>query len=1400
MKTIVFRRLVLLTLITMAFAQLAEASGGPANRVKGFDITRGNPQYRMVSSTDVCPLPPVITPFDYEYDCRNTTVSVYQATDQLTLGPGFASEDGANFVVQIVPPAYGVPQATNLTGTADANINWIQATAYDENGNVISDEKKFYDNNGRGIQTQAKVFYRAGASTTYTHVLASQPIRDAFGREAATTLPAPIDYADFSYRSNFLQRNTAGTVYNHQNFDISSSGNKTDNPDPLWDASSGTAVQGTLAWYYNKVNNWEPYTGETSYPFSRQTYYQDGTGNTKKLATAGDQLRMGLGREESGFITPVANELDFYLQVRNKYFVTTDLGALPASLQSQAMQVIARDANGREGVAIQDRSGKTMLTARAGTDQVVNNTVTVGGSANPDENIWYFRLMGSGGPVTITGGSFTLYDMNTEAALTSFTSGNTLSAGYYKLVNTGTSAISLSYSNGYADIGYNFYNQLGQLVASISPEGVKKLYGTGGNGLSNYATRSAIPFISLYIYDVRGNLVSSQSPDEGSYSVGAYTGGIHTFIYRNDGKLRFSQSPIQTQMTPQAFSYTNYDALGRPIEVGQYQPDASGISYNSAAMTAILENTTPGGGLTTGTKTDVSVIQYDVPDNSHGLAGYIQDASNLGGIISLTKKYSSIVNNSPVPANLQSATWYNYDEEGKPVWVIKYINGLGYKTTDYSYDPMGRLVKQVYQAGTSSETFVHYFDYDPVNKSLWHVYTNTVDNKSTWRLQATYSYYLHGGVKRMELAGNLQGIDYTYTLQGGLKAINNSNKSQDPGGDGANGFAADAFGEVLDYYSGDYVNDRSGIASVSGVNTASITGTTIPESYTGNIKAMSWYSEKPTSIPGATDAPSVNVFQYDPKYQFTENIWGNNLSFGTGSASFTPTTNYKERIGNPSGGVPAYDGNGNIQYLYRTDGTGNPVDQFTYNYNPNTNQLSSVVKAGGQNYATYGYSPNGQMVSESIGDGSTFSKYLAYDVSGKVVGVYKDAAHQQPLVTFVYDEEGQRIKKLDYDGSYQLSQVTYYAGDVVYTQQVTGGGAVTAQEYQISGGNGRIGIYYPQSQIYAYQMTDHVGSVRAVIAQNGTTYQVRMYNDYYPFGMIIPGGGGTNDYRYDYQGQYSEKDGETGWNAFELRMYDSRIGRWLQYDPDDQFYSPFLGMGNDPVSSIDPNGAWIPPTTPGNYTDGQIWTDEDGSWQYQKGVWQGINGTTVNFHLDMQTLSEVIVTRANNTQEAAPTPAPAPAPRPAPASTNVAGINKVLQVLRDVPSQPYQYGGTGVGNYSDYLKAKSKGIDCSCFISTGFGEKGRVWSTSEAPPARWGLQKVNIGSTKPQIFHNLQNGDLLVWSNTSIKHTGMVAVINGTMGLYNSHSTGPGITFNLETFYFSPRHPEVPLPSVYRKK
>ena len=80
-------------------------------------------------------------------------------------------------------------------------------------------------------------------------------------------------------------------------------------------------------------------------------------------------------------------------------------------------------------------------------------------------------------------------------------------------------------------------------------------------------------------------------------------------------------------------------------------------------------------------------------------------------------------------------------------------------------------------------------------------------------------------------------------------------------------------------------------------------------------------------------------------------------------------------------------------------------------------------------------------------------------------------------------------------------------------------------------------------------------------------------SDYYPFGlqqdgMVID----DKAYRYGFQGQFSEKNEQTGLQDFALRQYDPRIGRWLSPDPYGQFSSAYIGLGNQPNSNIDPNG------------------------------------------------------------------------------------------------------------------------------------------------------------------------------------------------------------------------------------
>jgi RHS repeat-associated protein len=142
----------------------------------------------------------------------------------------------------------------------------------------------------------------------------------------------------------------------------------------------------------------------------------------------------------------------------------------------------------------------------------------------------------------------------------------------------------------------------------------------------------------------------------------------------------------------------------------------------------------------------------------------------------------------------------------------------------------------------------------------------------------------------------------------------------------------------------------------------------------------------------------------------------------------------------------------------------------------------------------------------------------------------------------------------------------------IYGQQLSKyGNGINQTELPIFGLS-RLGVFKRADNSCNYQITDHLGNVRAVIKKKpgDPVIAIASFADYYPFGEQLPARNSMNNYRYAFQGQ--ELDKETGMEAFQLRLWDGRIGRWLSPDPYGQYASPYLGMGNNPVNGIDPDG------------------------------------------------------------------------------------------------------------------------------------------------------------------------------------------------------------------------------------
>jgi RHS repeat-associated protein len=92
--------------------------------------------------------------------------------------------------------------------------------------------------------------------------------------------------------------------------------------------------------------------------------------------------------------------------------------------------------------------------------------------------------------------------------------------------------------------------------------------------------------------------------------------------------------------------------------------------------------------------------------------------------------------------------------------------------------------------------------------------------------------------------------------------------------------------------------------------------------------------------------------------------------------------------------------------------------------------------------------------------------------------------------------------------------------------------------------------------------------------------KVETYNNYYPFGMLMPGrNGASGDYRYGFNGKEMDNDmsgGTTGATYdYGFRIYDSRIAKFLSVDPLMASYpelTPYQFASNTPIAAIDLDG------------------------------------------------------------------------------------------------------------------------------------------------------------------------------------------------------------------------------------
>jgi len=861
--------------------------------------------------------------------------------------------------------------ATNITWAQENapvppnDLNWVSSIRYDLKGTTIGKSVNYFNSLGKSTQSQSW-------DLATQKIWNSETRYDYQGRPALQTLSAPIGYS-FSYQSNFIKKSNYGT-YTIADFEA----------DPLNPTAVGN-VSNTLGAYYSTTNSTEPYQDITSYPFSRTIYSKLNPGAVKAVVG---------GNKTDTNNDGVIDHRDTWLQ--------TYRFSMPAPGQGVGVsKTVSRDVHGVEVVVFTDAEGNTSKAARSGDEDGAKPKSNVNSLIKELGYVDIHIPTGCRG-ISITNPAshqLTVYNLITEAIVPNHILPG-LSPGFYRIAVRDVDnysynrfrQISVRHQNNYYDFTTNTYDKSGRLLRSTQPNGTALL--------------------SQFKYNSLGQLLETSSPDEGKAQ----------FKYRKDGQIRFSQNSKQALVNE--YSYTNYDSLGRPTE--------SGVLQSAAFDTANPDQAA----LPSGSKKEQHFTLYDTPDIT-GL-----DALKSSGQLSHTYKTQKYVAGNVSKTWTQNpdtnTTWYSYDAYGRVTWIIQDIEGLGVKTIDYQYDfARGQVTKVSYQKSKPDELFMHRYTYNAAGQ-LAQVETSTGNRNYT--LQATYEYYETGALKRTELADGIQGTDYVYNLNGQLKSINHPalSAAKDPGQD-----ANDLFGMQIDYHAFDYARtQRSNITSAAvGTN-----------QYNGNIKNTRWNTS------GSLPTPREHVYSYeynknnwlsDAKFSATDNDpsgiqadiistavtnFGQTLNLEA-SNSITLKPGFHAKTGStfsakiveapliiPEGDYDVsnitYDANGNIKTLKRNGYTGggtNAMDDFRYNYKPNTNQLTTVtdtndnpdadryndLKSQGNNASSnYSYNSIGQLVS-NLQDQISYE----YNAAGLVTKINAFSTTTTPSWTRIYEND-----------------------------------------------------------------------------------------------------------------------------------------------------------------------------------------------------------------------------------------------------------------------------------------------------------------------------------------------------------------------------------------------------------
>jgi RHS repeat-associated protein len=500
--------------------------------------------------------------------------------------------------------------------------------------------------------------------------------------------------------------------------------------------------------------------------------------------------------------------------------------------------------------------------------------------------------------------------------------------------------------------------------------------------------------------------------------------------------------------------------------------------------------------------------------------------------------------------------------------------------------------------------------------------------------EAYYAYYKHGPLARTILGQQqVQGGDYAYTLQGWLKGVNSMalDTARDMGKDGGL-TARDAYGFQLNYFTGDYLPINASRNPFPGHS--AFIGTSYRPLYNGNISSMGVNIGKLNQpqlynyvydqlnrlvsmqawrgFNSATNSWSAMAATTDHQENITYDGNGNILSYF--------------RNGNTSAGKPL--DMDKLAYYYAVDGSGNKKNnQLLYVYDTVALATNYTEDIDRQSVGNYEYDSIGNLTRDNAEKISA----ITWNVYGKISQITKNTTTvvgDLQLIRYGYDASGNRIRKTAY---YNQDATNYRAAHTWYVRDASGNVMATYTSAGLMPKNStrdttsKVPLYLSELHMYGssrlgiwsrnvnmdvlptgggtvallgsagidtfnrgnkfFELSNHLGNVLVTVSDRkigqspvnnlytSFTADVVSATDYAPFGMQMVGRTfSAGAYRYGFNGKENADEITTGGYAFEARVYNSRIGRFLSYDPRQAEYpwqSTYAYYRNSPISTID---------------------------------------------------------------------------------------------------------------------------------------------------------------------------------------------------------------------------------------